>query len=453
MCRIFLALSRITLGQAIVFIPFRYAWISLERPYPPIYKGYTNFELYTSDLFLFASLCLWLVYLAICGSRLVAGPIFLWLPVTGFAGLGLLSTVYSGQPALTLVHALRLFLLAGFFLYLVNEVQPDRSLDFIFPAVALQLFIQSISGVAQVLEQKSLGLSALGEHELDPAWSGVSIVWAAGIRSLRAYGLADHPNILGGCLAFALLVILLWNVRAEERWQALIAGLFVLGSIALLLTFSRSAWLAFLSGLILMVALFLKKHAGLAAGKTLRLLAAGFIVSLPFLWVWAPAIGIRLNWQGSFRQVPQENQSIGERALINAAVMEIVEEHPLIGVGLGALPFALLERNPDLPVNVQPAHLVLLDAAAELGLPGALLYLIISVGPWLALWVHRKRLVFTPALTGVSALLLAVTVVGFFDYYTWLLAPGRLWQWLAWGLWGAVYRSSISGGCACKQAA
>jgi O-antigen ligase len=281
-----------------------------------------------------------------------------------------------------------------------------------------------------------LGLKALGEHELDPAWNGVSIVWAEGIRSLRAYGLADHPNILGGCLAFALLLVLLWHIRAEARWQPLTAGLFVLGGIALLLTFSRSAWLAFLSGMILMMALFLKTHQAPAAGKVLRLLAAGFIVSLPFLWVNAPAIGIRLNWQGSFQQAPQENQSIGERALINRAVMEIVEEHPVFGVGLGALPFALLEGNPDLPVDVQPAHLVILDAAAETGLPGALLYLVITVAPWLALWTQRKRLVFTPALIGVSALLLAVTVVGFFDYYTWLLAPGRLWQWLTWGCGG-----------------
>ena len=45
-------------------------------------------------------------------------------------------------------------------------------------------------------------------------------------------------------------------------------------------------------------------------------------------------------------------------------------------------------------------------------------------------------------LIGVSGALLAVTLIGLFDYYTWLLAPGRLWQWLAWGLWGSVYRNT-----------
>ena len=57
---------------------------------------------------------------------------------------------------------------------------------------------------------------------------------------------------------------------------------------------------------------------------------------------------------------------------------------------------------------------------------------------------RRPRSERTPTdVVGASALLLALTLVGFFDYYTWLLAPGRLWQWLAWGLWAAAYRSAL----------
>jgi hypothetical protein len=39
-------------------------------------------------------------------------------------------------------------------------------------------------------------------------------------------------------------------------------------------------------------------------------------------------------------------------------------------------------------------------------------------------------------------MLLAVTVVGFFDYYTWLTTPGRIWQWLAWGMFAAAMQAS-----------
>jgi hypothetical protein len=32
-----------------------------------------------------------------------------------------------------------------------------------------------------------------------------------------------------------------------------------------------------------------------------------------------------------------------------------------------------------------------------------------------------------------------VTIIGLFDYYPWLLPPGRLWHWIIWGLWSGFY--------------
>jgi hypothetical protein len=61
------------------------------------------------------------------------------------------------------------------------------------------------------------------------------------------------------------------------------------------------------------------------------------------------------------------------------------------------------------------------------------------------MWFQRRRLTFSPALIGASALLLAVTVVSFFDYYPWLLAAGRFWQFLAWGLWASFFQISLHG--------
>jgi hypothetical protein len=57
--------------------------------------------------------------------------------------------------------------------------------------------------------------------------------------------------------------------------------------------------------------------------------------------------------------------------------------------------------------------------------------------------LNRARLTWSPALVRMSAILLAITLVGFFDYYTWLLVPGRLWQWTTWGLWSIVYGKAV----------
>ena len=86
--------------------------------------------------------------------------------------------------------------------------------------------------------------------------------------------------------------------------------------------------------------------------------------------------------------------------------------------------------------------MVLLDAAAETGLFGTLFYLVLLAAPWLALLLRRKQVNFSPSLVGASALLLAVSLVGLFDYYTWLLVPGRLLAWLAWGLWACFYSTA-----------
>jgi O-antigen ligase len=152
---------------------------------------------------------------------------------------------------------------------------------------------------------------------------------------------------------------------------------------------------------------------------------------------------MRFNLNASFTPGTPENRSIAERDTLNSAVNMLFAENALKGVGLGALPLALRERFPDFPIDYQPAHIVLLDVAAETGILGALWFMIALGGPWLALWLNRRRLAFSPALVGVTGVLMATTLVSFFDYYTWLLAPGRLWQWLVWGLWAALYQSSL----------
>jgi hypothetical protein len=77
----------------------------------------------------------------------------------------------------------------------------------------------------------------------------------------------------------------------------------------------------------------------------------------------------------------------------------------------------------------------------ETGFFGATFYFLLMILPWLAL-LRRRDLWTNPQLIGAAGMLLAVTVVGFFDYYTWLTTPGRIWQWLAWGMFAAAMQAS-----------
>ncbi len=432
-----------TFAATIVLAPFRFRFVLVSRPVPLVYGDFTDFLVFASDIFLIATLALWFFSLMVSPRQLEVGPSFLSIPILGILVTSLFSSLSSVDSALSLYHLIRLLLLAGLYLYVINEI---KSLSQVAFPVALQILIQSIVGVAQYLGQRSLGLISLGELDLDPAWSGVSVVWAEGVRSLRAYGLSDHPNILGGSLAFGLLLLVGWYINAKTKWYPLVSSVFALGAVALFLTFSRTAWLALLVGMGLFAEGLRRTRDQALLYKWLGLMAAGLIIVLPFVWQNAGFLGVRLNVGDSFTQITLEQRSIIERRELNAAANEIFVANALSGVGLGAFPIALSDEKPDVPYDYQPPHFALLEVAAETGIFGALFYFLAMVAPWLAVWLNRDRLELTPTFLGTSAVLAAITIVGFFDYYTWLLAPGRIWQWLIWGLWASEYQFLLEKG-------
>lgn len=424
----------------IVLAPFRYRIPLLSRPLETVYGDFTDFLLFASDIFLVTTLALWGLSLLASPRRIRFGPGFLSIPLLGILLTSLVSSFNSVDSALSTYHFLRMVLLAGLYLYVINEI---HSLNQVILPVGLQVLIQSLVGVTQNLGQRSLGLVSLGELELDPAWSGVSVVWADGVRSLRAYGLSDHPNILGGCLAFGLLILVGWYIKADTKWYPLAASLFALGAVALFLTYSRAAWLALIVGMGLFAGGLRRTRDLNLLNKWLGLMAAGLIILLPFIWQNSGYLGVRLDAGESFTQITLEQRSLAERRELNSAANQIFVSNPILGVGVGAFPTALSVEKPDVPYDYQPPHFALLEVAAETGIFGALFYFLALATPWLAVWLNRGRIELTPTFVAISALLAAITVVGFFDYYTWLLAPGRIWQWLVWGLWASVYLSSI----------
>lgn len=433
--------ARISLGLAVFFIPFRLRLVIVEIHFPGIYSDYTNLLVFLPDIFILLTLLLWLIDLLARPRRLTLSPLPVSLPVIGLLAASLLSAIFSAVPQIAMYNFLRLLVLGLLFLHLLNEFD---DLNFLLLPLAASTAIQSAVSIAQVLKQSSIGLELLGEYLMDPAWSGISIVYAEGVRTLRAYGLSDHPNILGGCLAFSLVLLVSWQVLKHKPNNPLSVAVILSGITGLLLTFSRSAWLAFVSGLAFvgLAVLFTRRYREL--GRAANLGLAALLVLLPFLVFFAPLLGVRLNQANAFKEVENEVRALEERLALNAAGNEIFAANALTGVGVGLSPLAMQEMHPIFPYYYQPPHNTLLAAAAETGIFGALFYALLMITPWLLLLFRRKRLSLNPALISISAVLLAVTLVGFFDYYTWLLLPGRIWQFLVWGAWAAVYRNSLS---------
>lgn len=443
LARVLLGLARVTFAGTVVLIPFRMRNLLVARPMPPVYHDYTDLLLFASDLFLLATLAFWLPGRLLEPRRFHAGPRFIALPLLGIIAVSALSTLSSVDPVISGYHVVRLLLLTAFYAYVVNEV----TLAQLAVPVAAQILIQSVVGIAQVLQQHSLGLPNVQELALDPAWSGVSVIVAGGVRYMRAYGLTDHPNILGGSLAFGLLVLATWYTGVPARWQSLVTAVLMVGALGLLLTFSRSAWLALGCGAVLSLALFWMTRQREPLARWLGAGGAAVILLVPFVWHSLPFLGVRLNANDAFAQVALEERSLSERDYLLQGTLALWSEHPLFGVGVGASPQAERLAFPDpneFGADYQPVHIVLLEVATETGTVGGVLWLTVMVAPWLALFRNRRRLTWSPALIGSSGALLAVTTAGLFDYYPWLLAPGQLWQWLILGAWGGLYAKSLN---------
>ncbi len=438
-------LAQITFVELLFVSPQREAWMVLPQPIANVFSLYTDMRLYISDIFLFLTLALWLFSLLASPRPLQFGPWFLTLPIAGLVALSWLGIPFGIDPLLTGYSSLRLTLLFALYLFLVNENIPP---EWVAILLALSLIYETGIGLAQFVAQHSLGLGRLGELVLNPAADGTSIVRVGDLRVLRAYGLTEHPNVLGGFLAFAMVLLFGYYLSARGsrgRYAWLLPLAF--GALGLLVTFSRAAALGFLAGALLLSVVLLT-HAR-THKRYLRdlVVAGGFVIAVLALPTFAaqPLLAQRTGQNASFQDNSGEQRSLAERGALLASTERIFFRNALTGVGNGALPVAMAQEDAqfDTQYAYQPGHLVLADVAAELGVVGGSLWVWLLVVPWLALAFKWRTVVNSPWLLATAAALLVITVIGFFDYYPWLLEPGRLWQWSAWGLLAGAYESVV----------
>jgi hypothetical protein len=258
-------------------------------------------------------------------------------------------------------------------------------------------------------------------------------------RWLRAYGLTQHPNLLGGVLVGLLLMLVgayADAVRAGRRRAAWLLVPYGLGLAALLMTFSRGAWLAAAVGGLTLLGT--ARRAGWqpdrrAARVLLPLAALTVAIGAAFAATqWSllqPRLG--LAYEGA------EVRSVDERATLIAGARALRERRPVLGVGAGGFSTALhrlaREAIAAYPI-VQPVHNVPLLLATEVGLLGAGLWFALVLGPAAAAWIRpvRRRAGWLAGLTGVLA---ACFTLSWYEAYPWRSQQGALLLWLTLGLW------------------
>jgi O-antigen ligase len=307
-------------------------------------------------------------------------------------------------------------------------------------ALALGMALQGLIGVLQFVRQGSVGLAALGEMDLNPVESGTSVLQLAGQPWLRAYGLSAHPNVIGGYLAIGLLVligamVLIRHIVPRAGWTWGVP-LLAAGLAGLIVTFSRSAWVGGVGGLVYLgLALRPRKLPGR------RLLAVAGIGALIVLLVFA-SVG-ELILSRLTPSSPVEQTSIEERLEFHALALQVIAERPL-GVGGDNFPLVANQKLND-DRQARP-HNVPLLVVAELGPVGGLLWLILALVPPAVAWRRARHDLPHGGLHDQSrrwalvfaAGLVAVSVISLFDHYFWSSVRGTMFWAMLLGLWSVA---------------
>ena len=277
--------------------------------------------------------------------------------------------------------------------------------DRIVAAILAGELLTSVLGIRQLY----------GDSGALARWSDNNSV-AAG--TVRIYSSLDNPNLLGGYL----LPILPLAVVALMRWQGLPRRLFalaslVLGLVALVLTYSRGAWMGMVASLAVLGLLLMVRYTRTWPPfwrRTLPiLLVVGASLMLVVLVTQVEPLRVRVMSLVAGR----EDSSNNFRMNVWTAVLQMIHDRPWLGIGPGNSAFNLIYPIYQQPkFNALSAYSIPLELLVEAGIPGllvglGLLWSAFKVG--LGQWASTGRLAL-PALAAV-AVCVGLGVQGFTD--------------------------------------
>jgi O-antigen ligase len=269
-----------------------------------------------------------------------------------------------------------------------------------------------------------LGLKWFGEYIAPLGTSGLASIRIAEEEIIRAYGTMPHPNVLAGFLVLGLIIGLYLISKNNSFKQHLVIeiGLLII-LFGIFTTFSRLAWLIAAVACLSFMAFNYLQNNRKKAGTILFvfLIVCGTIFSF-----YEPYLKARVQ-EGS-------EKSISDRKLFNDLGLNLIKENPIMGVGIGDYVSTLQEKFTLEPWQHQPPHNIFIFIAAELGLIGLGLFVMILYEIVRSL----KKNFLNPLNFTLSILLFSFLLLGMFDHFLVTIQQGRLMFALVLGLIAAL---------------
>lgn len=276
----------------------------------------------------------------------------------------LLSITVASDKLLALVRYL-IFVLGLSIFYLLKKK------NIISIKTGINVFIASlitpaILGLWQFFTQTTFAYKWLGLASHSASVLGSSVIEISWGRYLRAYGSFDHPNILGGLMVIGLLFILYSSFKQEltKKNRIFYLAAFIILYSALLVSFSRSALIAFFITAPLLFFKFKKPAKNLIIAYACLVILISTAIVIPYKDLFL----VRSTATGRLEQ-----KSLTERTTYIEQAWSLIKESPLQGVGFGNYTLALSNSNK-YSQSVHNYWLLLWTEVGVFGLLGALIF-------------------------------------------------------------------------------
>ena len=434
------------------------------------FNEWTAISLYLSDIFLILTFLFWLAEFLV-KHRMKPHPFqshitypilpitYYLLPITIISAFSLINAENLNLAIFRLAKLLELIFL---FFFIIKNLKIQRSRHYAYAIFLFTMIIQSLIALVQYGQQKSLGLKILGENNLSPQIIGVAEIVVAGEKIMRPYGTFPHPNVLAGFLITAIMFCfyfwVLEKTREHDYLKIILLCLISIFTITLIFTFSRSAWLGLVIALIIFIIIGNgeKSFAPTNTGnknfcslpdnqKNYRKKIKTLLPALSVLTLTAIIVSIifwpQIASRGAVTDSPSGDFALSNRVFLNQIAFNFISEQPWFGIGIGNFTTRLRAFAPQLPSwRIQPSHNIYLLWAAEIGIPGLLLFLFFI---WRAISFGLKQICKNTEIAFLLSLLFAYLAIGLLDHYFYDLQQGMLIFWLVLGLiWTILATSS-----------
>ncbi|MDP2918303.1 MAG: O-antigen ligase family protein [bacterium] len=423
------------------------------------FNEWTAISLYLSDIFLILTFLFWLAEflakhkprpLPITRYPLLVTSYWLLVTILVWSTFSLIQATNLGLAVFRLAKLLELFLL---FIFVTQNLKIKKYRHYTYAVFLGTMLIQSLIALGQYWQQKSLGFKIFGENDLSAQIIDVAKIVAAGEKIMRPYGTFPHPNVLAGFLITAIMFCFYFWVLKKTREHDYLKTILLFSisffTITLALTLSRSAWLGLVIALIIFIIIGKgeKSFAPTNTGnknfcslpnnqKNYRQKIKILLPALSVFTLTAIIVSIifwpQIASRGAVTDSPSGDFALSNRVFLNQIAFNFISEHPWFGIGIGNFTTRLRAFAPTLATwQLQPVHYIYFSWAAEIGIPGLLLFLFFI---WRAISFGLKQICKNTEIAFLLSTLFAYFTIGFLDHYFYDLEQGMLIFWLILGL-------------------